>query len=53
MDNNMLTDYANGGGNVFLEAGTGCCGGVLGEAGTRNPFLNAFGLNLDTPYNGV
>lgn len=53
VDNTMLTDYVNGGGNVFVEAGTGCCGGAPGEAGTWNPFLNAFGMNLATNYNNV
>jgi hypothetical protein len=48
-----LTNYVNAGGNVFLEAGTGCCGGAGGEAGYWNPFLSSFGLSLATSYNGV
>lgn len=49
----QLTNYVNGGGNVFLEGGTGCCGGASGEAGYWNPFLNNFGLAMATGYNGV
>ena len=49
----MLTSYVNGGGNVLLEAGTGCCGGSAGEAAQWNPFLNNFGLGLATSYNGI
>ncbi len=49
----QLTNYVNGGGNVFLEGGTGCCGGASGEAAYWNPFLNNFGLSLATGYNGV
>jgi hypothetical protein len=48
-----LVNYVNAGGNVFLEAGTGCCGGAAGEAGYWNPFLNSFGLSLANSYNGV
>ena len=51
--NTELTNYVNGGGNVFLEGGTGCCGGAGGEAAYWNPFLNNFGLALGSPYNGV
>ncbi len=48
-----LTNYVNGGGNVFLEAGTGCCGGAGGEAGYWNPFLANFGMSLASNYNGI
>lgn len=49
----QLTSYVNGGGNVFLEGGTGCCGGAGGEAAYWNPFLNNFGLSFASVYNGV
>jgi hypothetical protein len=55
-DNNVLTDYVNSGGNVYLEGGTGACasGGPTIEAQSWNSFLNAFGLAFDgTGYNGV
>lgn len=51
--NAQLTSYVNAGGNVFLEAGTGCCGGAGGEAGYWNPFLNSFGMSLANAYNNV
>lgn len=41
-----LISYVEGGGHVFLEVGTGCCGGAAGEAAAWNPFLNPFGLTL-------
>lgn len=49
-----LTAYVNGGGNVFVEGGTGSfTNGATGEANFWNPFLNNFGLNFGTSYNGV
>lgn len=48
----LLTSYVTGGGNVFLEAGTGDFGGAAGEAAQWNPFLNNFGLGLAPVYNG-
>lgn len=51
-DNNVLTNYVNAGGNVFLEGGTGV-GGAVAEANRWNPFLNSFGLGFETSYNGV
>lgn len=47
-----LITYVQNGGNVYLAAGTGV-GGAAYEAGFWNPFLNAFGLNLATVYNGI
>jgi len=51
-DNSVLIDYVNGGGNVFLEGGTGV-GGSVAEANRWNTFLNAFGLGFGTAYNGI
>jgi hypothetical protein len=51
-DNAVLIQYVNGGGNVFLEGGTGI-GGSSNEAARWNTFLNAFGLEYGTSYNGV
>jgi hypothetical protein len=50
--NSVLIDYVNGGGNVFLEGGTGW-GGAAAEAAQWNTFLNVFGLEYGTSYNGV
>ena len=47
-----LIQYVQNGGNVYLAAGTGV-GGAVNEAGFWNPFLNAFGLSLETSYNGI
>lgn len=53
-DNQVLTDYVNGGGNVYVFGGTGDLGTAAGEAGTWNPFLAHFGLAFDgTRFNGV
>jgi hypothetical protein len=51
-DNSALISYVNGGGNVFLEGGTGV-GGSVAEAARWNTFLNAFGLGYGSSYNGV
>ncbi len=48
----ILVDYVESGGNVYLAAGTGV-GGPVAEAARWNPFLNHFGLGLTFPYNGV
>ena len=47
-DNSVLIDYVRAGGNVFVLGGTGL-GGVW-EASHWNPFLNAFGLNMERDY---
>ena len=52
VDNNVLIDYVNAGGNVYLMAGTGA-GGPVGEANRWNTFLNAFGFEYATVYNGL
>jgi choice-of-anchor C domain-containing protein len=49
----VLIDYVNAGGNVYVAAGTGCCGGAAGEAAIWDTFLNAFGLDLAPVYNGI
>jgi len=55
-DNNVLIQYVNAGGNVYLAGGTGW-GGADGEAAQWNTFLNAFGLGFvgtySNDYNGV
>ncbi len=52
MDNNVLIQYVEGGGNVYLMCGTGVGGGV-NEAARWNSFLNHFGLSLAETYNGI
>jgi hypothetical protein len=47
-----LTNFVDGGGSVYIAAGTGI-GGAASEASRWNGFLNGFGLALDgTAYNG-
>jgi hypothetical protein len=50
VDNAVLTEYVLDGGNVYVMGGTG-----YGIADSRhwNAFLNAFGLHLETEYNGI
>lgn len=50
-DSNVLIDYVEAGGNVYLAAGTTWTVGA--NAAACNPFLNHFGLNLATAINGV
>jgi RHS repeat-associated protein len=48
----VLTQYVNGGGNVYVYGGVGESPAV--EAAFLNPFLQAFGLAFDTTtYNGL
>jgi len=52
-DNQVLIDYVNGGGNVYLCGGTGAGGGAAGEAKQWKSFLNAFGFEFEgKSYNG-
>ena len=53
-DNQVLIDYVNGGGNVYLCGGTGAvAGGAAGEAEQWKSFLNAFGFEFEgKSYNG-
>ncbi|MCY2986805.1 MAG: putative Ig domain-containing protein [Planctomycetota bacterium] len=48
-DNQVLIDYVQGGGNVYLAAGTGY-GGAQTEAAGWRVFLNHFGLDLANAY---
>jgi hypothetical protein len=52
-DNDVLIDYVNAGGNVYLAGGTGLLGGAVGEAAAWNDFLNTFGLQYASSYNGI
>ena len=52
-NNQVLIDYVEGGGNVYLAGGTGI-GGPTDEANRWNTFLNHFGLRFESAgYNGV
>jgi hypothetical protein len=51
-DTSVLAAYVNGGGSVYIAAGTGW-GGAAAEAAQWNTFLNAFGLTLEPAYNGL
>ena len=48
VDNTALINYVNGGGNVFIEAGTTC-----GDASYWNTFLNNYGLSLQNSCNSI
>ncbi|HRO61218.1 MAG TPA: hypothetical protein PK177_18985, partial [Burkholderiaceae bacterium] len=48
----VLADYVNGGGGVYIAAGTGV-GGAATEAAAWNGFLSGFGLGFGPSYNGV
>lgn len=53
-DSSVLQTYVNDGGGVYIAAGTGdISGGAAGEAAQWNSFLNSYGLNLASPYNGI
>lgn len=52
IDQNVLIAYVNAGGGVYINGGTGV-GGSASEAANWNTFLNAFGLNFASTYNGV
>lgn len=52
-DNQVLTNYVDAGGNVYLMGGTGA-GGSAGEAAAWNSFLAHFGLSFESAtYNGL
>lgn len=48
----ILTDYVNAGGNVYLMGGTGA-GGAGAEAARWNTFLGNFGLQFASFYQGT
>lgn len=50
IDANVLTQYVQGGGNVYLCAGSG---GAANAANAFNPFLANFGLAYAGIYNGL
>ncbi len=52
LDPLVLVDYVNAGGSVYLAGGTGNFGGAAGEAAFWNSFLNSFGMEFQTGYNG-
>jgi hypothetical protein len=52
-DNQVLIDYVNQGGNVYLFAGTAALSTAVNEANTWNQFLNNFGLAYDKKFNDV
>lgn len=49
VDTQVLTDYVNAGGNVYIAGGTGS----INEPLVFNPFLNNFGLSYGPNYNGI
>ncbi|GBL15644.1 hypothetical protein MTo_02959 [Microcystis aeruginosa NIES-1211] len=54
VDNQVLIDYVNSGGNVYLMAGTGITGSfdsITSEANAWKDFLNNFGLSLANQWN--
>lgn len=54
VDNQVLIDYVNGGGSVYISAGTNWGGQNSDvEASWYNPFLNTFGLAYGYPYNSI
>lgn len=50
-DNQVLIDYVNGGGNVYLAGGTSLGGRPDYDALQWNTFLNAFGLGFEDKEN--
>ena len=52
VDNSVLIDYVNQGGNVYLAGATGL-GGAVSEAARWNEFLGEFGLEFESAYNGI
>ncbi len=49
----VLTEYVNGGGNVYVMAGSGAFGDASAEAAAWDPFLLNFGLSLSPAYNDL
>lgn len=53
VDQSVLTNYVNAGGNVFIAGGTGVTGDAATEAAAWNTFLNTFGLNFASSFNNI
>ena len=56
LDNNLLIDYANNGGGVYLAGGTGSHlipSAPATEAAGWDSFLNYYGLGFEDNYNGI
>ena len=51
VDPQVLIDYVEGGGNVYIAAGTGAWINAIWEANAWNPFLEHFGLKLHDVWN--
>ena len=51
VDPNVLSQYVQQGGGVYIAAGTG--GSASAEAAIWNPFLNTYGLHFGPAYNGL
>jgi len=49
VETQVLIDYVNAGGNVYIAGGTG----FINEPAVFDPFLNTFGLDYGPNYNGV
>ena len=49
VETQVLIDYVNVGGNVYIAGGTG----YINEPAVFDPFLNTFGLDYGPNYNGV
>ena len=49
-DNQLLIEYVEAGGNIYLAGGTGDFGGASYEAAAWNTFLNHFNLNFGDSY---
>jgi probable HAF family extracellular repeat protein len=54
VDNQVVIDYVNAGGNVYLAGGAqDQPGGAAQEAAQWNTFLRAYGLQFEPTYNGI
>ena len=52
VDNTVLVDYVNAGGNVYIAGGTGIVSAAA-EAARWDSFLNPFGFQFEPIYNGI
>ena len=53
LDTAVLVNYVNAGGSVYLAGGTAAFGGAQNEANFWNDFLNSFGMEFQTNFNGL